>query len=260
MPVLLIVIDGLRPDALTAVRCPALDAIREQGAWTLQASSVMPTITLPCHMSIFHSVPPSRHGITTNEWIPMKHPLPGLIDVASTAGLRSAFFYGWEPMRNVSLPDSLFFSYYRYQDYHEPDGDQLLAEEASGYILRDSPDFAFVYFGTLDVFGHDYGYMSDQYLAQLERVDACVATLLHALPTNWTKLLLSDHGGHDRDHGTELPEDMIVPWMVAGPGIRRAYEIRTAVSILDTAPTIASILGITIHAVWEGKCVEEIFE
>jgi len=255
----LVLVDGLRPDALAAARCPNLAALRARGAATLQASSVMPSITLPVHMSIFHSVPPTRHGIVTNDWMPMARPLPGLVDVVNTAGLRSAFFYNWEPLRNLSLPGSLAFSYFR-KNCTDPDGDQVIADEAVRYFSSDRPDLAFVYFGTLDETGHDYGFMSDGYLAQLERVDGALGTLLGALPSDATVLFTSDHGGHDYTHGTDEPEDMTVPWIVAGPGIRCGYEIKTPVSLLDTAPTLARVLGITPHTDWEGQCVEEVFE
>ena len=48
--------------------------------------------------------------------------------------------------------------------------------------------------------------------------------------------------------------------MIAGPGIRRDYTITTPVSLLDTAPTLARLLGLAPHSEWEGRCVEEIFE
>ena len=256
----LVIIDGLRPDALAIARCFNLAALRAKGIATLQACSVMPSITLPVHMSIFHSVPPTRHGITTNDWRPMARPLPGLVDVAHAAGLRSAFFYNWEPLRNLSRPGSLAFSYFRANLHTGLNGDQVLADEAVCYIASDRPDFVFVYFGTLDIAGHAYGFMSDEYLAQLERVDSAFGTLLETLPADATVLLTSDHGGHDRTHGTDAPEDMTVPWMVAGPGIRCGHEIKTPVSLLDTAPTLARMLGISPHPEWEGRCVEEIFE
>ena len=69
--VVLMMIDGLRPDAISPARCPNLEALRRSGAWTFKAQSVMPSITLPCHMSIFHSIPPSQHGIISNDnWPP----------------------------------------------------------------------------------------------------------------------------------------------------------------------------------------------
>ncbi|HET9222764.1 MAG TPA: alkaline phosphatase family protein, partial [Roseiflexaceae bacterium] len=107
MTVVLVLIDGLRPDAIDAARTPRLAGLRERGAATMRASSVMPSITLPCHTSIFHSVPPTRHGITSNEWQPMARPLPGLFDLAHAASKRCAFFYNWEQLRDIGRPGSL---------------------------------------------------------------------------------------------------------------------------------------------------------
>jgi predicted AlkP superfamily pyrophosphatase or phosphodiesterase len=259
-PTVLIIIDGLRPDALAVARCSNLAALRAQGASTLHASSVMPSITLPCHMSIFHSVPPTRHGITTNTWVPMARPLPGLVDVAHAAGLVTAFLYNWEPLRDLGQPLSLDFSYFRNNYEVDPDGDQVIANEAARYMSTDRPDFTFVYLGTLDPAGHKYGFMSDGYLAQLERVDDAVGTLLGALPADATVLLTSDHGGHDRTHGTDCAKDMTVPWILAGPGIQQGYQIQMPVSLLDIAPTLARVLNVMPHPDWEGRCVGQAFE
>lgn len=258
--VVFVMIDGMRPDALAAANCPNLQQLCQRGAYTLSAASVMPSVTLPCHMSIFHSVPPTRHGVVTNDWMPMARPLPGLIDHARAAELRCAFFHNWEPLRNLNRPGSLVYSYFRDNVYTDPEGDQVIAEEAVRYINADQPDFAFVYFGTVDTAGHAYGWMSEGYLTQLERVDRSLGTLLKALPEHSSILVHSDHGGHERTHGTPSPEDMTIPWIVAGPGIRQGYVIKSPVSLLDTAPTLARLLSLKPHPEWEGSCVEEIFE
>jgi predicted AlkP superfamily pyrophosphatase or phosphodiesterase len=258
--VVFVLIDGVRPDAVEAAHCLHLTELRKRSAFTFKARSVMPSMTLPCHMSIFHSVPPERHGVTTNDWRPMARPLPGLIEQARAANRRCAFFHNWEPLRNLNSPGGLVFSYFRDNVYTDPHGDQVIAEEAVRYLSTDHLDFAFVYFGTVDTFGHLYGWMSDEYLSQLERVDGSLGTLLAGLPDNSAVLLQSDHGGHERTHGTDSAEDMTIPWLAAGPGIRRGYEIKAAVSLLDTAPTLARLLSISPYGEWEGRCVEEIFE
>src|SRR5918911_39533 len=117
MTIVLILIDGLRPEAIDAANCPRLKGMRARGAATMRASSVMPSVTLPCHASIFHSVPPARHGITTNVWTPMARPLPGLFDLAHAAGKRTAFFYNWEELRDLGRPGSLDISYFRNTSY-----------------------------------------------------------------------------------------------------------------------------------------------
>ncbi|MCP4416419.1 MAG: hypothetical protein GY805_07345 [Chloroflexi bacterium] len=94
----------------------------------------------------------------------------------------------------------------------------------------------------------------------MERVDSALGVLLDGLPSNSSVLLQSDHGGHDRSHGTDTPEDMTIPWMVAGPGIRANYAIQGPVCLLDTAPTLARILGFDPCPEWEGQCIDEVFE
>lgn len=256
--IVFVMIDGLRPEAVTAGRCPTVAALRDRGAATMLASSVMPCITLPCHMSIFHSVPPTRHGVTTNDWSPMARPLPGLIEVAQAAGRKCAFFYNWEPLRNVSRPGSLAYAYFR-DNVLTPLGDQATAEVAVQVLASERFDFAFVYFGTVDEAGHAHGWLSDGYFEQLARADTALALVLRHLPADSHVLLQADHGGHDRTHGTPAPEDMTIPWMVAGPRIRSGFTIPRPVSLLDTAPTLARLLDLERHPQWEGRCVEEAF-
>ena len=256
---ILIMIDGLRPDAISSTNAPTLTNLLTRSAYTLSATSVMPSVTLPCHMSIFHSVPPTRHGVTTNDWQPMARPVPGLIEQAKGAGKQCAFFYNWEQLRDLSRPGNLDYAFYHSGADRNPAVDQTIADAAIDHIQTQQPDFAFVYFGTVDEAGHAYGWMSEGYLSQLSRVDQALATLLSALPPDATLLLQSDHGGHDRSHGTEMPEDMTIPWLVSGPGIRQGHAIQTPVSLLDTAPTLAHLLQIPAHHIWEGQVIEEIF-
>ncbi len=257
--VVLVLIDGLRPDALTVTPTPAIHSLMARGASTLQAQTVMPSITLPCHMSLFHSVPPTRHGITTNQWQAMARPLPGLADVAAQQYKKCAFFYNWEELRDLSRPGSLVFSYCNNNAYTNMAGDGLIVDAAASFITSDQPDFAFVYLGTVDTIGHVAGWMSAEYLQQVSQADGYVGRLLQALPPDSTILLQSDHGGHDRNHGSNCPEDMTIPWIIVGPGIRQGYTIQSPVTILDSAPTLAHILNLSHHRDWEGQVIHEVF-
>ncbi len=142
---------------------------------------------------------------------------------------------------------------------YQADGDDLVTDAVIQHLNEDKPDFAFVYLGTVDTAGHYYGWMSEGYLRQAERVDRNFARLLESLPETAHVLVHADHGGHDRSHGTDSPEDMTIPWMVCGPRIVRGHTIQSAVSLLDTAPTLANLLGIPAHREWEGRCVDEVF-
>jgi arylsulfatase A-like enzyme len=73
-------------------------------------------------------------------------------------------------------------------------------------------------------------------------------------------LLHSDHGGHDWTHGTDQPEDMTIPWILSGPRVRSGSTLDAPVSLLDSAPTVAHLLGLPAPLEWEGRVVEEALE
>ena len=52
--VILISIDGLRPDAVETCGHPFVNTLRENGCYSPDASSVVPPVTLPAHTSIFY--------------------------------------------------------------------------------------------------------------------------------------------------------------------------------------------------------------
>ena len=94
--VILISIDGMRPDGVTACNNPFVAELTKKASYTFTARTVFPSVTLPCHMSMFHSVTPERHGMTTNTYVPMVRPLNGLFEQIHNAGGISGMFYGWE--------------------------------------------------------------------------------------------------------------------------------------------------------------------
>lgn len=258
--VVFVMLDGLRPDALLTGYTPHLDAFLKRGAYTLSARSVYPSVTLPCHTSIFHSVLPSQHGVIENVWTP-EAGLRGLVEVLKDADQRCGFFYNWEPLRDLSRPGSLAYSLFMDTAY-TLDGDLPIVQAALPHLLTRAYHFAFVYLGTIDTAGHLYGWMSDGYIQQVTLVDQAVGKLLDELPDDFVVLIQSDHGGggeHHQMHGTEHPADMTIPWMIAGPNIKQNYQIQSAVSLLDTAPTIAKLLGVNAAAEWQGRVIDEIF-
>jgi predicted AlkP superfamily pyrophosphatase or phosphodiesterase len=218
----------------------------------------MPSVTLPCHTSIFHSAPPDRHGVTTNIWTPPARPLVGLVETLRAAGKRSAFIYNWEPLRDLSRPETLAYAYYR-EPKLDPTYDDPIAEESVRLLTGERFDFVFIYFGSVDMAGHGYGWMSPEYLGQLRRVDGLLGQVLAALPEGASVIVHSDHGGHGRTHGTDLDEDMLIPWFAAGPRIRTGHQIAVPLSLLDTAPTILRLLDVAPPASWEGLPPAEIF-
>ena len=265
MKVLFVVIDGCRVDSLEREATPTLNAIMDAGCWTLAARTVSPSITLPVHFSIFTSADPARHGVLSNDERP--RPAGDLVNLVARlrdAGLRTAFCYNWENLRDLTAPGDLDGSLYLNTNL-DRDGDERLARAAARLLVKSGPDFAFLYLGCLDEVGHRDGYGSKPYLDSLRRADAALGLVLRALEDagvrdEYALVLQSDHGGVGLEHNAPVPEIMTVPWMACGPGIRKAVRIERPVSVLDTAPTICRLLGVEPPEVWEGRVVEEIFE
>ena len=259
MTVIFCLIDALRPDAIHPERTPHLSDLINRGSSTLVAQSVMPSLTLPCHFTLFHSVPPERHGITDNSYHPPARPVNGLFETAALAGKHCAAFYNWEPLRDLNRPGSLRHSFFNTLVTPDIHADRGIAQAAAEYLQTTQPDFAFVYFGAVDIVGHIYGWMSAEYLAQVQATDAALGHLLAALPTDAHILVQADHGGHANTHGTDLPEDMTIPWVVFGPRIKPDHKIQQPITLLDTAPTLAALLNIRPDPEWQGQPVQEVF-
>ncbi|MBR4869001.1 MAG: alkaline phosphatase family protein [Clostridia bacterium] len=250
--VILISIDGMRPDGLVACGNPYVKELMQKGSYTLTAQTVFPSVTLPCHMSMFHSVTPERHGTTTNAYVPQVRPIDGLLEQIARAGGKSGVFFGWEPIRDLGRPGMLQTAEY-VNAYAFDRTDGILADRALDYIEKADPDFVFLYMVETDEKGgHDVGWMSDTYLDCISYAIDQVKKVVDACGDRYTVIVTADHGGHDRGHGLDIPEDMTIPMAFLGKAFEAGKELKN-VSILDLAPTIATIMGVPIPREWEGK-------
>lgn len=250
--VILISIDGMRPDGFLSCGHPFIREMMTRGAYTLSASSMYPSVTLPCHLSIFHSIPPQRHGTTTNAYMPPVHSVKGLFELLHDAGKQCAMFYGWEPIRDVSRPDSLVHAEYIWS-YARESVDQALTARALSCIREENPDFVFLYLvDTDEKGGHDHGWMTKAYCERIHTAIGCVQSVLEQVGEAYTVIVTSDHGGHDRTHGTLLPEDMTIPMFFFGEAFTPGRQLKN-VTLLDIAPTIAQIMGVVPAKGWEGR-------
>lgn len=265
--VILYVVDGMRPDGLLLAEAPHLKSLLDRGAYTLAAQTVMPSITLPTHMSMFYGVPPEIHGVTSNLWQPMPDgQIPGIIELVHHAQRKAAAFYTWDELRDLSRPGAL--AHAGFINIYGPEGetsDEDIARLAADYFVRQRPDFMFVYSGMVDEIGHQYGWMSPQYLETIANADAAIGLLLSraeeaGLLSETAVLVTADHGGHAQAHGSDIPEDMSIPWLLSGPGVKQGYVLGSPVRIIDTAPTIAYLLGLPVPEVWQGRPIVEALE
>lgn len=257
MKTLIILVDGMRPDAIADL--PQVKRVLQKSAYTMNAQTVMPSVTLPCHMSLFHSVTPERHGTTTNTYAPQVRPINGICEVTRKYDKTSAFFFNWEEIRDLSRPNSLDFAYFfRGRTVGYDIANEKVTQAAIDYLSTTPTDFAFVYFGYTDMAGHRHGWMSDEYMAAMNASWDCIERILAALDDDYTVIITADHGGHDRTHGSDLPEDMVIPVIITGGGVEKNFvlgETLDDVNIIDLAPTVTTLLGIPADEDWDGKSI-----
>lgn len=256
--VLILSIDGLRPDAILAAPMPNLSALMQKSAYTLNAQTVYPSVTLVSHSSMLVGVCPSKHGVDWNDYTPANGYAIGtdIFDLAHAAGLQTVMYVGKEKLRQITEPSSTdIFVYIN-------DRDLVIADA----LITDFPqDFGllFVHFPTVDWMGHVYGWMSPQQLSVAFRADEALGNILAELDARDLRdetliIVTADHGGHDTSHGSSRPENMTIPWVASGPGIQ-PKALTTQVHTMDTAATAAYVLGLPIPAEWDGVPVYEAF-
>lgn len=250
--VLLILVDGMRPDSIPLCGDPAFEAFFKSGTYCMEARTVWPSVTLPCHISLFHSVDPQRHGTTTNVYAPQVRPVSGLVEVLAAAKKKSALLYTWHQLRDVCTPGKLEYSVYIHQHTDDIKVQETEITEAAKKLIRDkAPEFVFLYLGGADAWGHKTGWMSPEYLDLVHHAWLRIQDVLEDLPEDYTVMVTADHGGHDRIHGERVPEDMLIPVTIHGPAFPKGKQL-DRFSILDFAPTIAKLLGAEPDEEWEG--------
>jgi len=179
-----------------------------------------------------------------------------LFDLAHAAGLQTVMHVGKQKLRQLTEPQSLdIFTYVN-------DRDTVVA----GRLIAEFPEnfgLLFVHFPLVDGMGHVFGWLSPQQLSVAFRADEALGMILAELDARGLRaetliIITADHGGHDTTHGSSLPEDMTIPWIVSGPGVQPG-PLTTQVHIMDTAATAAFMLGLPLPSEWDGVPVYEAF-
>jgi arylsulfatase A-like enzyme len=256
--VLILSIDGLRPDAIALAPMPNLSALMQKSAYTLNAQTVYPSVTLVSHSSMLVGVCPSKHGVDWNDYTPANGYAIGtdIFDLAHAAGLQTVMYVGKEKLRQITEPPSTdVFTFINDRDLVVTS--QLIANFPQDFRLL------FVHFATTDDMGHEYGWLSPQQLSVVFRADEALGNILAELSARGLReetliIITADHGGHETTHGSYRPEDMTIPWIAAGAGIEPG-QLTTTVHTMDTAATAAFALGLPIPVEWDGVPIYEAF-
>lgn len=246
--VVLISVDGLRPELIRAEVMPFLLGLEAQAAWTVEARTDPEwTLTLPNHFCMLTSRPtegPDGHGITFNGYADtIVHEARGAyvasaFDVAHDRGLATGFFTGKTKLEVIShaydrdhgAPDLTGDDHGSAKiDHHNeaPAGDDETLDAVEANLPFPSPFLLFVHLYDTDSTGHGSAFDPSEgsaYTEAARRVDRRLerlVALLEAQPNlQLTFILTSDHGGDRFDHSDPaLPVNTRIPFFVWGEGV-----------------------------------------
>jgi predicted AlkP superfamily pyrophosphatase or phosphodiesterase len=206
--VVVISLDGLRPDAVQAAIAPNLVALAARGSFTYQARTIVPPITLPSHSSMLSGFTPAQHGITWNDYQPERGfiRVPTIFARAHEAGFRTVAVVGKAKLTHLNVPGTI-------DAFLEVDDDEAAA--AAAVSQARSFGLMFVHLPDTDRAGHAQGWMSPAYLRAVANADAAVGRILDALPAEATVIVCADHGGHGLGHGHEVTEDLNMSFIMS---------------------------------------------
>lgn len=259
--VFIISFDGGKPAVMKKSAMPITMAMAQKGAFTWKAQTISPSITLTSHVSMLTGVVPAKHKVYWNDWKPEKGlvKVPTVFKLARAKGFSTALFAGKKKFRHFDLPGTL--------DKFEIPGysARAVSDEAAKYIVAKKPNLAFIHFADGDGAGHDFGWGSSQQIKAFAAADTAlkkvrVAARQAGIENSSVFILSADHGGHAKTHGTNSPEDMTIPWIAWGAGVKRGFRIIAPVNTCDTAATALWLLGVPVPKDWEGKPVTSAFE
>jgi predicted AlkP superfamily pyrophosphatase or phosphodiesterase len=268
--VLIISVDGLRPDLALRGDCPNLRDLMARGSFTMWAQTTPSGKTLPSHTSMLTGRTVPVHGI---HWNSAKKPAgveytytkaPTLFSLAKQAGYSTALIAGKSKFLAVAEPGTV--DHVSLAD--DTAGDQETTEHALRLMREHQPQVMFFHLPDTDSTGHGRGWGSPQQMRAIANADRCIGRLLTAMENlrvlDDTLIIVSaDHGGWLKDHNGSDPRGRTIPWIAAGPGVVAGQDLTLvdglAVQTEDTFATACTFLGVALPPGCEGKPVMAIF-
>jgi predicted AlkP superfamily pyrophosphatase or phosphodiesterase len=258
--VFIISFDGGKPAVMRRSPMPALMRTLKEGAGTWSAQTIYPSVTLPAHTSMLTGVGPQKHKILWNNYEPERGlvTVPTIFSLAHKSGLSTAMFVSKEKFKHLNLPGSV--DRFEMPSYSA----KTVAKMAVKYIVASKPALCFIHFTDSDTAGHAFGWGSVQQVQAFADEDQALKTVEDGLQQagiaeDSVLILTADHGGHDRVHGSRSPEDMTIPWIAWGKGVKRGFNITAPVNTCDTAATALWLLRVPLPANMDGKPVASAF-
>jgi predicted AlkP superfamily pyrophosphatase or phosphodiesterase len=265
--VLLIGVDGVRPDVLADVATPNLDALAAAGSFSQEARNVMPTVSGPCWSSMLIGASPEKHGVLNNDFSSnnygeypdfltrIEQVRPELGTFAAVDWLPLGAEADGGPLISDALDKKVVLDGYEF-GWLEADSISVVA--TINELQSGDSDALFVYLGAPDEISHNISGIGQEYRDAISAADRHVGRLVEAVKgrstfsqENWLILVATDHGRTATGgHGGDSPEEVTVFYLASGPTVEVGIPAGP-VSIMDVPVTALTHLGIEIQTEWE---------
>lgn len=268
-------LDGISVEGFLKAHTPYLDTLLSEGVISLDTRVVMPSVTLPNWTSHLTGSGPEQHGVFDNSWTleKSKYPMPAKDDAGYYPSvfsvlkqynpkIRTAFYYNWPqliyPYNKKYIDEISFSEKYEYKtNYHK----------AFDFIVehKNEPTFVFLYSVHTDHAGHVHEWMSDEYIQSIEDADSEIGLFIDKMKKNGMYddtyfMFISDHGGIGKKHGGVSADEMIVPWGITGPQIKKGFKLIDPNNTVNTASVILQVFKVPQPKAWIGRVPNNIFK
>lgn len=258
--VIVVVLDGLRADAIPLFQLRQLERLAGVGRATFHATTVTPSVTAAAMASLFTGADPARHGLLSDRFhIPRRiasvEPLPRLLQRASiptfTFMARLPFGYGRLAARMAQVVGVTRATF-------EGNGASAILASARSSLVREQRGLLVLHWPDADRAGHAEGWTSPAYRAAARALDETLGALdtMTGASSDPDTLLIAvaDHGGGGdvaNNHESAHPQDRRIPLLLAGGRVIPG-DLGTGCSLLDVPATVCWALGVPVPASFDG--------
>ncbi len=278
--VFVISFDQAAPFNIANAEMPLFKAMAAEGAHTWEAYTIVPSLTLPSHVSMLTGVGIQKHQILWNEWDATRPKLsvPTVFHLAKERGLTTAMIAA-KP-KFITFREAGGLDTFVIPENAKAAG---IGAAVAELLKKQPPNLVFIHFADPDSTGHQFGVNSPEKMQALADCDQALGVIRTAIAAagivdSSVVILTSDHGGHDRPdaeiadrvkrglppspgtHGAADSSDVIIPWIAWGKGAKHGFTITAPVVQYDTAATALWLLGVPVPENFWGRPVVSAFE
>ena len=256
--VLMVLLDGWRPDVIAAAHTPTIDMMMQDSAYSMKARTEDTTISGSGHSSFLTGVHRDKHNVHGNSFGDanyQEYPYWFNLLKSERPEMHTAAYHNWLPMADAALD----FSACGYcVDMYVTGSDNSIATQLATDLANKQMDAVTIVIDAPDAAGHGYGFHPSipQYVAAMNQSDAWLGMIMDAIfaranyaEEDWMVIISSDHAGTETWHGSNIPEHREVPLIIWGA--ESSGTIWPAPDAVDIVPTALHHMGVELRSEWD---------